>query len=307
MGERKRTDQVAKQARDAGARGRKAAIGDRGRTDSLVKQARTAGKAGRKAAAKLDMPWARRAPARFVREGILLCLLAPLIAFYIRRRRAGSDTFDGLKPPVVLVANHGSHLDTPVILNALPRAWRRRTVVAAAADYFYRSKVVGAAFSLVFNTVPLDRKGGGMQGEATAHLHKLLEDRWSVLLFPEGTRSRDGGIGRLRAGAAVLAAEHNAPIVPVYVEGTHEAMPPGQSWPKRLHGRLFSRRHKVTVRFGDAIEPQPDEKSREVIARVQRFFEEQAGMLPQLPPGDTPEVPEEAATTAAPSSNGHTA
>jgi hypothetical protein len=65
-------------------------------------------------------------------------------------------------------------------------------------------------------------------------------------------------------------------------------MPPGQSWPKRLRGRLVSRRHKVTVRFGKPIEPRPDEESREVIARVQRFFEEQAGMLPQLPPGDQP-------------------
>lgn len=292
MGERNKADQLAKHARDAGRHALH--VGERGRTDAIVKGARDAGEragkaaeqAGRKAAAKLDMPWARRAPARFVREGILLCVLAPMIAVYVRRRRAGSDTFDDLRPPVVLVANHASHLDTPMILNALPRAWRRRTAVAAAADYFYRSKPIGAAFSLVFNTVPLDRKGGGLGGSAASHVHKLLEERWSLLLFPEGTRSRDGEIGRLRAGAAILAAEHDAPIVPVYVEGTHEAMPPGQSWPKRLRGKLLSRRHKVTIRFGKPIEPRPDEESREVIARVQRFFEEQAGMLPQLPPGD---------------------
>jgi len=232
------------------------------------------------------MPWARRAPARFVREGIMLCVLAPLIALYVRRRQAGSDTFEGLEPPVVMVANHASHLDTPVILRALPRAWRKRTVVAAAADYFYASKMVGGAFSLVFNTIPLDRKGGGLRGAAAEHLHRLLDDRWSLLLFPEGTRSRDGGLGEMRAGAAVLAAEHDACIVPIYVDGTHEAMPPGQSWPRRLHGRLVSRRHKVSVRFGKPIHPEPDEESRHVIARVQHFFEQQAGRLPALPAGE---------------------
>lgn len=264
----------------------------RTRSEQLVKQARQAGVKSRKAASRLDMPWARRAPARFAREGIMLGLLAPLIAVYIRRRQAGSDAFEGLEPPIVMVANHASHLDTPVILRTLPRRWRKRTVVAAAADYFYKSRIVGGAFSLVFNTVPLDRKGGGLKGAAAEHLHRLLEDRWSVLLFPEGTRSRDGGIGRLRAGAAVLAAEHDACILPVYVNGTHEAMPPGQSWPKRVHGKLFSRRHKVTVRFGKPIRPEPDEESRHVIARVQSFFDQQSGLLPALPPGDdTPAEP----------------
>jgi 1-acyl-sn-glycerol-3-phosphate acyltransferase len=258
----------------------------RTRSEQLVEQARQASVKGRKAASRLDMPWARRAPARFAREGIMLGLLAPLIALYIRRRQAGTDAFEGLEPPVVMVANHASHLDTPVILRTLPRRWRRRTVVAAAADYFYKSKLVGGAASLVFNTIPLDRKGGGLKGAAAEHLHRLLEERWSVLLFPEGTRSRDGGIGKLRAGAAVLAAEHDACILPVYVNGTHEAMPPGQSWPKRLHGRLFSRRHKVTVRFGKPIRPEPDEESRHVLARVQHFFDQQSGMLPALPRGD---------------------
>ena len=49
----------------------------------------------------------------------------------------GREHFNDLKAPVVFVANHSSHMDTPAILRALPRGWRRRTAVAAAADYFY--------------------------------------------------------------------------------------------------------------------------------------------------------------------------
>ena len=74
-------------------------------------------------------------------------------------------------------------------------------------------------------------------------------------MFPEGTRSRDGEIGKVRSGAAVIAAQHGIDIVPIYVRGTHDAMPPGQNWPKRRPGRLFSRRHKVEVRFGPPIPP----------------------------------------------------
>ncbi|MGH2843080.1 MAG: hypothetical protein ACRDKL_05770, partial [Solirubrobacteraceae bacterium] len=68
-----------------------------------------------------------------------------------------------------------------------------------------------------------------------------------------------------------LASEHNLPIVPIRVSGTAEAMPPGQVWPKRLRGRLFSRRHRIQVSFGEPIPPQGDTAA--MIERVQRFFE----------------------------------
>jgi hypothetical protein len=55
---------------------------------------------------------------------------------YTRRRLIGRERLDQLTGPVVFVANHNSHMDTPVILRALPGRWRRRTAVAAATDYF---------------------------------------------------------------------------------------------------------------------------------------------------------------------------
>jgi 1-acyl-sn-glycerol-3-phosphate acyltransferase len=78
----------------------------------------------------------------------------------------------------------------------------------------------------------------------------------------------------------VIAAEHDLTIVPIYVAGTHDAMPPGRSWPKRKPGRPFSRRHKVEVRFGEPITPAPGEHRSDVMDRVRAFMEQQQGPKP---------------------------
>jgi 1-acyl-sn-glycerol-3-phosphate acyltransferase len=161
-------------------------------------------------------------------------------------------------------------MDTPVILSALPRRLRKRTVVAAAADYFYRNRVVASVVSLVFNTTPIDRNGGGVSKNGS-HLDKLLDQGWNLLLYPEGTRSRSGVPGRIRRGAAVLAAAHDLKIVPINVTGTRDAMPPGRLWPKRLRTTTVSRRHRITVSFGEPIAPSGT--TAEMIESVQQFFE----------------------------------
>jgi 1-acyl-sn-glycerol-3-phosphate acyltransferase len=203
-----------------------------------------------------------------VRENFLRFVLRPMMDLYAARRATGRDKLAGLKGPVILVANHASHMDTPVILAALPRRLRKRTAVAAAADYFYRNRVVASLVALIFNTVPIERRGGGMK---SGHLDKLLDQGWNLLLYPEGTRTRSGGPGRVRRGAAVLAAAHNLSIVPIRVTGTRDAMPPGRLWPKRLHQGLISRRHRIEVSFGEPIRPTEDATA--LIERVQRFFD----------------------------------
>ena len=135
--------------------------------------------------------------------------------------------------------------------------------------------------ALLFNTVPIERKGGGAT-KGASHLDDLLDDGWNLLLFPEGTRSRGNGLGRVRRGAAVLAAHHNLSIVPIRVTGTAEAMPPGTLWPKRLRGRLFTRRHRVDVTFGDPIPPLSDTAA--LIEKVQYFFESGDAGEPALSP-----------------------
>jgi len=221
--------------------------------------------------AKLDVAWARRRPARAVRETIQSFILDPLMSYYTRRRVSGREGFDGLDAPVVFVANHSSHLDTPTILRALPWKWRQRTLVAAAADYFYRDRRIASLVSLLFNTIPIARDGGG-NGELE-HVDRLLDDRWNLLLFPEGTRSRQGRIKRLRSGAALLAKRHHSAIVPIFISGTNAVMPPGRLWPRR---KLWRRRYPVRIAFGDPIRPLDDESPRQLTERVEEFFEAQA-------------------------------
>ncbi|MET0762124.1 MAG: lysophospholipid acyltransferase family protein [Thermoleophilaceae bacterium] len=96
-----------------------------------------------------------------------------------------------------------------------------------------------------------------------------------VLVFAEGTRSRDGRVGRLRSGAVLLAAEHQLPIVPIYVSGTREAMPRGHHWMVFKTGRPGPR-HALEIRFGNPIRPRADERAGEVMERVRLFLAESA-------------------------------
>jgi 1-acyl-sn-glycerol-3-phosphate acyltransferase len=238
--------------------------------DALTKSSKRT-PALRSAAAAVDQKWARSWLAGVARESFMHFVLNPVMDYYARRRATGREKLTAPKGPVILVANHASHLDTPVILSALPRTLRKRTAVAAAADYFYRNRVVASVVSLIFNTVPIERKGGGGMAKNGSDLDKLLDQGWNLLLYPEGTRSRAGTPSRVRRGAAVLAAAHNLAIVPIRVTGTAAAMPPGRMWPKRLHGKLLSSRHRIEVSFGEPIQPSADTAA--LIERVQTFFE----------------------------------
>jgi 1-acyl-sn-glycerol-3-phosphate acyltransferase len=222
--------------------------------------------------AVLDTPWARTVPARAVRELIVCGALGLCMDAYTRRTIVGREQLEGLPGPVLFVANHASHMDTPALLRALPARWRRRTAVAAAADYFYNDPKLAATVALAFGTVPLARKGGGLEG--CTHLTALFADGWSLVLFAEGTRSRDGHVGALRSGAAVLAAEYGLPIVPVHISGTHATMPSGRHWMQRAPGRGLGTRRPIAFRFGAPIRGRDGERPAEVMERVRLFLAE---------------------------------
>jgi 1-acyl-sn-glycerol-3-phosphate acyltransferase len=234
------------------------------------------GHAARDTVTGLDIEWAHGRLANVVRETTGRFVLTPLMNAYTRRRVDGIDNLRGLSGPIVFVANHASHLDTPAILRALPRRWRRRTVVAAAADYFYKRKIVAVAVTLLFNTVPIERRSGRATSRAMTHIDRLLDHGNSLLLFPEGTRNRNGSVGRLRFGAAKIAREHGALIVPIYIDGTRAALPPGRRWLLRRHRGLDPRRHLVTITIGAPINPSAEDGKglAAVTERIARSFEQ---------------------------------
>ena len=229
---------------------------------------------------RADIQWVRSGVGRALREGTLLGVLGPLMDLYTRRSIRGHEHLEGVAGPVVFVANHSSHMDTPAILRALPRRWRRRTAVAAATDYFYRRRWTAHGVSLLFNTVPMDRTGGGLEPGSKSHVDRLIDEGWSLLVFPEGTRSRDGSVGRLRSGAAVLAAQHDLPLVPILVSGTRTVMPPGRRWMRR---RPLSR-HRIELSFGSPIAQGAGEDPSDAMEHVRRFYEESGAAT--TPPDD---------------------
>jgi 1-acyl-sn-glycerol-3-phosphate acyltransferase len=213
-----------------------------------------------------DVAWTRRPPAGAVRELLLSTVFRGLIALYARRTVTGREHLARLDGPVLFVANHASHMDTPLLLRALPWRWRRRTAVAAAADYFYGSALLAHAVSLAFATVPVEREAGA---DGASVLEQLLDDGWSLAIYAEGTRSRDGTVGRLHGGAAMLAGHRGLPIVPVHVSGTHATMPVGRGWMRRAAG---FRRRDVGVAFGPPILPDPALHRTELMERVRAFL-----------------------------------
>ena len=201
--------------------------------------------------------WARSRPARAAREAILRGGLGPIVRNQTTLRVDGLDVFDSLDEPVIFVANHSSHLDTALLLTTLPIEWQRRTAVGAAADYFFDAwwRAVGSA--LAFSTFPIERGGVGLSDTP----RRLLADGWSLLIFPEVTRSPDGWTRRFRLGAAYLAATAGVPVVPVGLVGSFAAMPRGRSWPK-------PGRPEVHVRYGRALRRCEDEEPRAFGARI---------------------------------------
>lgn len=207
---------------------------------------------------RLEVSWARRPFAQAVRNGFLCYVLGPLITHYTHPQVVGTEHLEPLEAPVVFAANHSSHLDTPLILGALPEQWRRRTAVVAAADYFYRNALVAGIVSLAFGTIPIERRAA-LSRDSTENLNRVVSERWNLLVYPEGTRSRDGRLGKLRSGAARIAVENGVPLVPICIIGSHDAMPPGRIWP-RMHG--------VVVRFSPAITARTGEDHRAVGERL---------------------------------------
>jgi 1-acyl-sn-glycerol-3-phosphate acyltransferase len=201
--------------------------------------------------------WARTPAAIAVREVLQKGALNSVLRFEVNPQVSGLDSLLKVNGPALIVANHSSHLDTPLLLCTLPDEMRRKTAVAAAADYFFDTWWRATASAIVFNTFPIERRGGKLSSTPG----DLLADGWNVVVFPEGTRSPDGWMERFRMGAAYLAVEHGVPVIPVGIKGSFAAMPRGRGWP--IPGRPT-----VAVRYGDPVRPAEGESAREFAPKI---------------------------------------
>jgi long-chain acyl-CoA synthetase len=143
----------------------------------------------------------------------------------------------------IVASNHTSHLDMGFVKYALG-SYGEGLVSLAAQDYFFEGgRLRRAYFENLTNLASFDRKGGLRQ--ALRQAGEIIEQGKTVLIFPEGTRSPTGAIQEFKPAIAHLALTHEVDILPVYLGGTHQALPKGRRIPVR---------RDITARIGLPLE-----------------------------------------------------
>ena len=205
-----------------------------------------------------DTAWSRRYGVRLARAVVLDNVTRPLARIVASPELRGDEVLADLETPVIFAANHASHVDTPLLLASLPLRFRHRTVVAAAADYFFDRRWKAGTFSFLLGAIPIERTKVNRRSADLAA--KLLADGWNLVIFPEGGRSPDGWAQEFRGGAAYLASRTGRPVVPVHLDGTRHIIPKG--------GNTI-RRTRTTVTFGTPLWPAEGEDARRFSARIE--------------------------------------
>ncbi|MCX7626687.1 MAG: 1-acyl-sn-glycerol-3-phosphate acyltransferase [Candidatus Sumerlaeaceae bacterium] len=131
----------------------------------------------------------------------------------------------------LLVSNHASNLDPPLVAVGVPRACH-----TLAKRELFDLPVLGWAIRRLY-AHPIDR--AGVDRRALKECIDTLKAGNVLLLFPEGTRTRNGELQPAKAGAAMIALLADVPIVPVYIDGTYEALPRGKTWPCLRKVRVY--------------------------------------------------------------------
>lgn len=186
---------------------------------------------------------------------------APFCAKYTRRL---FETFAGLvfryhcrlevdglanlpRGSFILCSNHASHMDSIALMAASSRGFDRFGLLAAS-DYFFRNPLIYRCFSALVNLIPISRRptAGSLQQTLTLCRRFVENGERALIVFPEGTRSRNGSIGPFKPGTGLLSVKLGLPLVPAYIRGSGEAMP---------IGRFFPHRKPVAVRIGSPIYP----------------------------------------------------
>jgi len=203
----------------------------------------------------VDFPtWNRSYPVWLVRRLSQATWILPLARVFAHIHVDGREHLQTLRGPVIFAANHQSHFDVPVILASLPGRLRAR-VAPAMAKEFFKAHFFPAGFSFrerlgnslnyylsafFFNTFPLPQREAGAR-QTLQYIGELSGRGWSILIFPEGARSRSGEIKEFRGGIGMIGARLDVPVIPVRLEGIDRILPTGSS---------FAHMARVRVAFG---------------------------------------------------------
>jgi long-chain acyl-CoA synthetase len=219
--------------------------------------------------------WPWLLPFRWLRTGFIEALAQPLV-WLLANPKVVAPELPASDEPMLIVANHVTAYDGPLVEYALPGAVRRRIAVAMAGDmledyrhfrnperpvskkgFYPPGPVIWLLLTALFNVFPLPRRRNFQR--SFAHAGAAMDRGFHVLVFPEGTRSAEGTLARFRRGIGLLVKESGAAVLPVGLRGLGELKAAGRGW---------FRSGKIEVHVGQPIRFSPEESEAAITERL---------------------------------------
>ena len=195
---------------------------------------------------------------RMTRGAIQRLVVFPLMKLPYGLKVTGREKLQGIRGPVLFASNHSLGLDNPLIIKAVPPAWRRRLAIAGAA-VLWRNPVFWVINPLLGNGFPIAQ--GGAVRPSLENMGKILDNGWSVLIYPEGELTVGGPIKPFMNGTGMVAVEGRLPVVPVKLHINRLGAP--------VRFPLL-RRGSVEVRFGEPLTFSPTTPYQEATNAIEQ-------------------------------------
>ena len=185
--------------------------------------------------------WGMQWWCRILRGFLQRAVIFPLVSLPYGLKVVGRENLEGITGPVLFASNHNLGLDNPLIIKAVPLKWRRRLAVAGAAD-LWKNPIWWTMNPLLGNAFPLAREGSVRP--SLENMGKIMDNGWSVLIYPEGELTFGGPIRPFMHGTGLVAVEGSIPVVPLRLY-IHRL-----GFPTRFP---ILQRGRVEVRFGKPL------------------------------------------------------
>jgi long-chain acyl-CoA synthetase len=224
-------------------------------------------------------PWSK--PVQWMRSAFLEAIVRPLVWFLAKpcvHAPASLPALADAPEPMLIIANHVTTYDGPLVQYALPGRVRRHIAAAMSGEMLddfrhFRNPERPERFSLLaplaywlltalFNVFPLPRNRDFQR--SFQHAGEALDHGFNVLVFPEGTRSAAGQLAHFRAGIGLLVRQSDAPVLPVAISGLGEL---------KIRGRGWFRSGTIEIRVGEPIRFAPETTEAEITERLHREVE----------------------------------